>query len=57
MKDKKINKTGFQFKPFDSIEWNKVSEKQLSEALEKDQIETLKENKIFNTGIGTFKVD
>ncbi len=56
MKDK-TNKSVYKFKPFDSPEWNKVSEKEVSKALEKEQIELLKKNKHYSTGIGTFKIN
>lgn len=54
MKDKK---TTYQFKPFDSLEWNDVSVKDMETALDNKQIELLNQNKFYNTGIGAFKKD
>jgi|ETNvirenome_2_30_1030614.scaffolds.fasta_scaffold169984_1 hypothetical protein len=55
MKDR-TNKSQYNFKPFDSLDWNNVSEKELSKALSKEEIEILKKNKHYNTGVGTFKI-
>ena len=52
----KTNKATYQFKPFDSSEWNSVSEKEVSKALKKEQLELLNKNKHYNTGVGTFKI-
>lgn len=57
MKEKKTDKAGFKFKPFDSNEWNSVSEKNIHEVLDKDQINILKENKHYSTAVGTFKMN
>ncbi len=51
------NKTKIFFKPFDSLEWNKVTEKQAKEVLIEKEYEKLEKNKVFNVGTGTFKIE
>jgi hypothetical protein len=49
-------KTKYTFKPFDSSEWNSISEKEAENALTELGFKALKTNKLHNTAIGTFKL-
>jgi len=51
-----MEKTKYIFKPFDSLEWNKATEKDVKKALTEDAFKVLKSKKLYNTAIGTFKL-
>lgn len=51
-----MSKTKYTFKPFDSLEWNNVTEKEAENALSESSFKALKINKLYNTAIGTFKL-
>tara|TARA_B110000285_G_scaffold149282_1_gene166623 strand:+ start:472 stop:690 length:219 start_codon:yes stop_codon:yes gene_type:complete len=53
---KHMSKTKYTFKPFDSLEWNSISEKEAQNALSESGYKALKTNKLYNTAIGTFKL-
>tara|TARA_R110002074_G_scaffold175507_1_gene338910 strand:- start:325 stop:543 length:219 start_codon:yes stop_codon:yes gene_type:complete len=53
---KHMSKTKYTFKPFDSLEWNNVTEKEAQNALSESSFKDLKTNKLYNTAIGTFKL-
>ena len=53
---KHMIKTKYTFKPFDSLEWNNVTEKEAQNALTESSFKDLKTNKLYNTAIGTFKL-
>jgi len=52
-----MKKKEILFKPFDSIEWHQATEEQAKEVLTEDQFKSLKKNKTYNVGTGTFKID
>lgn len=51
-----MSKTKYTFKPFDSLEWNNVTEKEAENALSELGFKALKTKKLYNTAIGTFKL-
>jgi len=51
-----MTKTKYTFKPFDSLEWNSVTEKEAENALTELEFKALKIKKLYNTAIGTFKL-
>jgi len=51
-----MSKTKYTFKPFESLEWNSVTEKEAENALSKLGFKDLKTKKLYNTAIGTFKL-
>lgn len=53
---KHMSKTKYRFKPFDSLEWNSVTEKEAENALTESGFKALKNKKLYNTAIGTFKL-
>ena len=50
-------KTQIKFKPFDSLEWNEVSQEQVKEVLSEADFKKLKKNKVHNLNTGTFKIE
>ena len=49
--------TQIKFKPFDSLEWNEVSQEQVKEVLSEADFKKLKKNKVYNLNTGTFKIE
>jgi len=49
-------KSDFKFKPLHSIQFEGITEKKVLNSLNSEQFDKLKENKIFNTESGTFKM-
>jgi hypothetical protein len=50
-------KTHIKFKPFDSLEWNEVTDDRAKEVLTEADFKKLKKNKVHNINTGTFKIE